>query len=126
MILTLDEAHRDADCAVVSAQMYKQALLLVDAGADMTEADQLIADRQQRVADLTAQQAPPGDVVTYRDTFFQAHRDSMTDAESRLDIIANDPVLGPVLYPDADPVEAAVDLGLVQQHIAALDLVWTP
>jgi len=123
---TVDDAHREANQSVISAQWYKQLLLLIDAAADTTVADQSIIDAQQRVTDLTAQQAPPVDIVTATDTFFQAHRDNLVDAQTRLDTVANDPVLAPVLYPDDDPVAAIASLMLVQQQIASLDLVWTP
>jgi len=123
---TLDDAHREADCAVVCAQWYKELLLKINAAADTTEADQLIADAQQRIADLTAQQAPPGDVVTARNAFFQAHRDDLADGESRLDTIANDAILGPLLYPSDDPATSLAALAVTQKQIAALDLVWSP
>jgi len=123
---TIDQAHYEADCSLVCTRWYKELLLQSDPNANVVDANARILAAQQRVADLTAQQVPPADTQVIRDEFFQAHMDDMTDAEERLDIIANDATLGPILYPGEDPAEAAIGLALIQQNIAALALVWSP
>jgi len=120
----LDTAHHDAGCAVIAAQWERELLVLQS--ADTTATDAAIIAAQQRVTDLTAQGAVPGDAIAVRDAYFQPQRDALQADHDRLDTIVNDATLGPLLYPGADVAEAAVLLALTDQLLAALDAVWTP
>lgn len=122
--MTVADAHRDADCALVHAQWWRQ--LLLTQGEDVAPADAAIVAANQRITDLTALEAPPGDLDVSRDAFMQPQRDGIVDDIARLDTVVNDPATGAVLYPDDDPVEAADMLAVQNDMLSSLDFVWSP
>lgn len=127
MAKTLDDAHYEADCHHICCQWDKELLLLRDLTADTTAVDQRIADAAQRITDLTAQQAAPGDVDAVRDLFFQAKRDHLVDQQTKWNTVETDPVLAPLLYPDvSEGDDSTIILDVINDQIAALDAVWTP
>lgn len=124
-VKTLADAHYEADCNLVCQQWGREIALVH--GASLAIYDQNIVDCTARIVDLTAAEAPPGDLVAERDAFFQARRDQLVDQQTKWDIVVNDPAQAAMLYPDVSEGEDAVAiLAALDVQITALDAVWTP
>jgi hypothetical protein len=121
---TIADAHREAVCSLVSARWGKALAQAVSAPTDAHEAAETAST--QRIADLSALEAVPGDTADHRDAFFQAVRDNLVSERTRLEDIVNNPELAALLYPVVSDPDPVTTLAMTNQRISTLDSVWTP
>lgn len=127
---TIDDAHRNHELGKVLALVGKN--LASQYALDETPHDAAHTACTDAVTDLTAIQAPPGDVQTHVDTEMQSLYDA-TVAERDIwnSIIAEDPeapYVHPVKYSaeQASPGYAVATRDHLDNYITAILAEWTP
>lgn len=127
---TIDDAHRSHELGRVLALVGKN--LAAQYGQSSVPHDSAHTGCTTAITDLTAIQAPPGDVQTYVDAEMQALRDSAVSTQSMWASIITDDPEAPYLYAaeyaaeQASPGYAAATKSYVDNYIAAIDAEWTP
>jgi len=121
--VTVDEAHSDADCALIAALWSKA--MLAPGDPKMAEIDAQIVEIQDRITGLTALAAPPADLVASRDAYFTPQRDLLEASSAQWQLWIDDPATAALLSPPPEGQTAQEMVSQTDALLAALATVWS-
>jgi len=121
--VTVDEAHSDADCALIAAQW---SMAMLDPGdPKIAEREAQIMAIQDRITGLTALAAPPGDLVASRDAYFTPQRDMLEESRAQWQLWIDDPATAALVSPPPTAQTAQEMVDQTDALLVALAMVWS-